>query len=947
MLDSGHYVRQYENASVSVFTEKDMLSEGSYRKEAVLLYPGQYQVNQDAGTRNAPVIVTQRVIKQAIKVTKDIAEDSYKDTNTYKIHRDPFTVLFGGFNNRPEAKTLPGFSFKLYLRSDLLKTGFLNETGDGIYDYETFFKEHPELGEQLAVEWDDPRYDVDHDLKTLHASRGGGKDDYWGQSIMLPYGVYVLVEQQPTEIPGKHYEIDKPKEVELPFVPEMDGDGTVHDKNPSPEYFYDAEMTPEELMEQYFIRFNEETHTIKAHNNDGDFLVFKYGLEPDSARDCGNETVAGYYRYKSISENQGQQDGVYYDVYLDRDGNAADYGVTLDGVDTMAGISTAIDRKYAKALVPWSVLDPRYGEIINDDGDIGNREPGLEHDGSFNFVSFANMDFENEFYGSRIRIEKLDSETGENILHDGALFKIYDAKRDVSGTGTSSVKGTGDVIFDKNGIPLYDESEQIIMRDETGAEVGIFKAYSTVRDGEAEQEDGSLKNEKQCVGYIELPQMLGAGCYVLVEQNPPEGYVRSKPIAIEVYSDQVEYYEDGDPGKKVPAVKYQYVKAIGKDGKTVMEDMHQMVVKDQPIHVEIHKVEQGSDTITYRVQGDEEQLKKRGDVLLYYWPNGEYAGYGYATKTYDEWSSVTVSGTEEELKQMGDVRLLYQEDGTFTGKGIRYNTYVGNTTLTMYQGLQVEKTGEHEYKGVTVKRNMFDSVLGITASETGTDADIRITGQDAQTNDIWDITEEKNPAVPLWYFDLEYDPTEYDEASGSLYGLDDWGNRICMLDSETGMAYVEDEKGNIIVWPLDNNGNKIISQSVEVHRDENGKETINSDLEPVVDENGLPIYYKNGGVTMADNEWVTTEEKQAHEIARVPAGAYVLEETVAPSSKGYVQTMPIGMLVNASTETQSFYLENDFTKIEISKLDMTTRKEVEGAELTLYAAHKVYGFRDI
>jgi len=945
-MDYGDYVRQYENASVSVFTEKDMLSEGSYRKEAVLLYPGQYQVAQDAGTRDDPVIVTQRVIKQAIKVTKDIAEDSYKDTNTYKIHRDPFTVLFGGFNNRPEAKTVPGFSFKLYLRSDLLKTGFLNETGNGIYDYETFFKENPELGEQLAVEWDDPRYDVDHDPKTLHASRGGGKDDYWGQSIMLPYGVYVLVEQQPTEIPGKHYEIDKPKEVELPFVPEMDGDGTVHDKNPSPEYFYDAEMTLEELMEQYFIRFNEETHTIKAHNNDGDFLVFKYGLEPDSVRDCGNETVAGYYRYKSISEDHGQQDGVYYDVYLDRDGNVADYGVTLDGVDTMTGISTAIDRKYAKALVPWSVLDPRYGEIINDDGDIGNREPGLEHDGSFNFVSFANMDFENEFYGSRIRIEKLDGETGENILHDGALFKIYAAKRDVSGTGTSGVEGTGDVMFDETGMPLYDESEQIIMRDETGAEVGIFKAYSTVRDGEAEQEDGSLMNKKQCVGYIELPQMLGAGCYVLVEQNPPEGYVRSKPIAIEVYSNQVEYYEDGDQGKRVPAVKYQYVKAIGKDGKPVMEDMHQMVVKDQPIHVEIHKVEQGSDTITYRVQGDEEQLKKRGDVLLYYWPNGEYAGYGYATKTYDEWSAVTVSGTEEELKQMDDVRLFYQEDGTFTGKGIRYSTYVGNATLTMYQGLQVEKTREHEYKGVTVKRNMFDSVLGISASETGTDTDIRITGQDVQTNDIWDITEEKNPDVSLWYFDLEYDLTEYDEASGTLYGLDDWGNRICMLDSETGMAYVEDEKGNIIVWPLDKNGNKIISQSVEVHRDEDGKETINSDLEPVVDENGLPIYYKNGGVTMADNEWVTSAEKQAHEIARVPAGAYILEETVVPSSVGYVQTLPIGMLVNETSETQSFYLENDFTKIEISKLDMTTRKEVEGAELTLYVAHKVYDDTD-
>ena len=44
---------------------------------------------------------------------------------------------------------------------------------DGSYAYEAFFAAHPELGESLAVEWDDPRYDVDHDLTTclLYTSR--------------------------------------------------------------------------------------------------------------------------------------------------------------------------------------------------------------------------------------------------------------------------------------------------------------------------------------------------------------------------------------------------------------------------------------------------------------------------------------------------------------------------------------------------------------------------------------------------------------------------------------------------------------------------------------------------------------------------------------------------------------------------------------------------------
>ena len=74
------------------------------------------------------------------------------------------------------------------------------------------------------------------------------------------------------------------RRLRFPLSLRQTGDGTVHDKIPSAEYLYDAEMTPEELMERYFIRFNEETHIIKAHNDDGDFEVFKYGLEPDMAR---------------------------------------------------------------------------------------------------------------------------------------------------------------------------------------------------------------------------------------------------------------------------------------------------------------------------------------------------------------------------------------------------------------------------------------------------------------------------------------------------------------------------------------------------------------------------------------------------------------------------------------------------------------------------------------
>ena len=903
-------ISRYREAAVNVSTRKEALDEGSYVKYAVLLYPGQYQIYEDSDTRERPIIVLERVIKQAIKVTKDIALDSYEH-NTYEIHRDPFTVLFGGYNGKQETKTLPGFYFKLYLRSDLEETGKLKEKEDGSYDYEGFFKENPAFASDLALEWDMEKYDVDGDMTTVHASRGGGSDDYWGQSRMLPYGVYVLVEQQPTAIPQKAYAIDSPREVEIPFIPQVDKDGTVHDKVPDPEYLYDSRLTPEQLMERYQIRFNEETHIIYAHNHDGDFQVFKYGLEPDSVRDCQNETVAKYYHYGSVSEDAGTKDGVYYETYYDRDGKITDYGVTLDGVETMSGKSTAVDRRFAKALIPWSVLDPRYGEVINDNGDVGNREPGHEGNGGFNFVSFSNTDFENELYSSRLRIEKLDSETGENILHDGALFKIYAAKRDINGDGADGVTGSGDILFDDTGAPLYDEKEQIFMQDDTGAEVGIFKAYSTVRDGEVTGPDGNVHTEKQTVGYLETYQPLGAGAYVLVEVEAPAGYVKSKPIAFTVYSDKVEYYEEGDKDKKVQAVKYQYMRPVGADGKTVAEDMHQIVVKDVPTRIEIHKVEKGQDSLTYRVEGTEEQLKARGDVELQYRPNGEFAGFGFVTK-----------------------RLEQKE-----------NPYVANATLTLYEGLEVKRTGDHEYEGVKVTRNLFDSVTDITAYETGVDVDIRKTGTDKNKREEWDVTQVKNPPVKLWRFDLDYDPTELDAETGILYGLDDWGNRLCMVDSETGMAYVTDGNGAVIVWPLDENGDKVISQSVEVFTDENGKQTINTDLKPVVDENGLPVYYQDGGVIWLENEWVTLEAG-AYEIARVKQGAYILEETAAPLADGYVQSVAMGLIVRDTGELQSFTMEDDYTKLEVSKLDMTSKEEIAGAVLTLYEAYRVYDDSD-
>ena len=118
------------------------------------------------------------------------------------------------------------------------------------------------------------------------------------------------------------------------------------------------------------IRFNEETHIIQAHGQDGDFEVYKYGLDRDARpghsltskepynpeyMDGNNDTVKAYYRgYTSQSEDAGMMDKVVYDGYETDSGQME----VRDNVPVMSGMQTAIDGKYAPMLVPWTVLAP-------------------------------------------------------------------------------------------------------------------------------------------------------------------------------------------------------------------------------------------------------------------------------------------------------------------------------------------------------------------------------------------------------------------------------------------------------------------------------------------------------------------------------------------------------------------------------------------------------------
>lgn len=700
-LPYSQYLTDIAGVGVSAFAAVPPLDEGSYVVFQALNYPGQNQPVQEAGTGSGPLLVLQRVIKQSVKVTKDISQSSYDGVNTYgAVHNDPLTVLLGlfkGDGSSQGAKLLSQFKFKAYLKSNL-ENIFVDSAGsiisedigtadfkgdvqkiflppkdgngqrlletkeDGSYDYTKFFdamyaavqvekgKKPQEairqfavdyydidtykmeilaaepglnsdaayekallravkeagsylsvftgLDDRLAIAWDsDAGGGADNDVTTLQCNTRNGKDDYYNHSIMLAYGTYIIVEQVPAdvdrELANRHFTRDYPREITLPFVPDIGrdegtGEADVNYQTGSPYFRYDSTDTPEDLIRKYKIRFNEETHIIQANGQDGRFEIYKYGLDKDvrpgrsltsqapyeeEYMDGGNNAVKGYYAgYTSQSEDAGIMDGVVYDGYETADGQME----VRDQVAAMKGMQTAIDGKFASMLVPWTVLPPAVDRINPDTGNVETLIPSGTG-GDFNFVAFAQEDFEDEYYNSRLRIEKLDSETGDSIIHDGALFKIYAAKRDVEKKGMSTVAGSGNVLYgeavdwrgnpvtdadgkrilyprvgknngstddlpvrlDKEGIPQYDESQLIRQEDQEGNETGIFRAYSTIREIVI---DGQVK--KVPVGYIETYKPLGAGAYVLVEIQAPEGYVKSRPVAFEVYADSVSFYRE-------------------------------------------------------------------------------------------------------------------------------------------------------------------------------------------------------------------------------------------------------------------------------------------------------------------------------------------------------------------------------------------------------------------
>lgn len=80
-------------------------------------------------------------------------------------------------------------------------------------------------------------------------------------------------------------------------------------------------------------------------------------------------------------------------------------------------------------------------------------------------------------------------------------------------------------------------------------------------------------------------------------------------------------------------------------------------------------------------------------------------------------------------------------------------------------------------------------------------------------------------------------------------------------------------------------------------------------------------------------EWIT--DGTPHYIERLPVGTLTLIETQAPTEDGYVRAENVTFEVLPTGEIQRVEMKDDFTKVEISKKDITNGDELRGAHLQI------------
>ena len=219
-------------------------------------------------------------------------------------------------------------------------------------------------------------------------------------------------------------------------------------------------------------------------------------------------------------------------------------------------------------------------------------------------------------------------------------------------------------------------------------------------------------------------------------------------------------------------------------------------------------------------------------------------------------------------------------------------------------------TNDKELPGATL--SIKDADGNVVTSWVSTDTPHRVTG--LHLGDAYTLTETR----PADGYALADDIT-----FRLLQKVDEDGSNL----QEAEVYYLTTK--NFLFWTWDDW--KLLDDTTVIMRDDTIKVEISKkDLTTMEELPGaeLTITDKDGKEI---DRWVSSDKP--HYIEKLPAGEYTLTEVKAPD--GYALAESVLFTVLPTGEVQQFEMRDDVIKVEISKKDLTTMKELPGAELTI------------
>ena len=227
---------------------------------------------------------------------------------------------------------------------------------------------------------------------------------------------------------------------------------------------------------------------------------------------------------------------------------------------------------------------------------------------------------------------------------------------------------------------------------------------------------------------------------------------------------------------------------------------------------------------------------------------------------------------------------------------------------------------------------MWVSKRDLTNDEELPGATLTIKDADGNIVESWVSTDTPHRITGLHLGDA-YTLTETRPADG--YALaDEITFRLLQKVDENGSNLQEAEvyyltEKSLLFWTWDDW--KLLDDATVIMRDDTIKaEFSKKDLTTMKELPGaeLTITDKDGKKI---DRWVSTDKP--HYIEKLPAGDYTLTEVKAPDGYAFAESVPFTVLPTG--EVQQFEMRDDVIKVEISKVDITTNKELPGAELTI------------